>query len=126
MSAHKRAAEEKRYNQHVKRNARKKRLTLSWDAVPVHLLGLFVQCAVQSGRAMLLGTTSDGSVLSVSIYDDGERERYYLRNNADVVEQLVEIIAEYNETAADALWEAARPDDGETEPLAGDAPVAPL
>lgn len=113
MSAYKRTREDRDARRTDQRAKRKARLAIGWDAVRSDLLGLFVHLIVQSGRAVLLGTTSDGTVLSVSVYDDGERERYYLRNNADVVEQLVDILSDYSDAAADTLEGAANPSDGE-------------
>jgi len=78
---------------------------LAWNVVPAYLLGLFVQLMDDGGRAILLGRTTSGDVLSVIVYDDGDREKFYVRNNAEVSEGLASIIEYYDEDAAQVFRE---------------------
>lgn len=89
-----------------RRSARRSKASLTWNGVPVDMVGLFVHLMVREGRAVLLGTTSDGDVLSVKVYEDGDKESFYIRAKADVKESLADIIDEYSPDSTEAFLEA--------------------
>ena len=109
MSAWDRKKEQESERRQARRAKRKSVIALGWDVVPTGVLGLFVQSIVADGRAILLGVTADGSSLSVAVYENGDKEKYYIRSDRDVIESLADVIEEYNERAADAFLDFATP-----------------
>lgn len=122
MSAWKRSAESIAERRESRRNSRKRKIALDWAVVPASLLGLFVQLMVRDGRAVLFGTTSDGGTLSLSVYDDGDKERYYIRSGQDVVAELADVLDEYSERAAEEFMDAATPQKAQKGDIVPDAP----
>lgn len=88
--------------------SRKVALYLGWDVVPPLAIGLLVQILSQAGLAILFGTTRDGDVLSVTLYLDGEKTKYYIRATDNPVDVLCEILDEHTTTGADVLLGALR------------------
>ncbi len=117
MSAWDRKRENESERRQARRAKRKSKIALGWDVVPTGVLGLFVQLLVSDGRAILLGVTGDGSSLSVAVYEDGDKEKYYIRSDKDVVESLADVIEEYNERAADGFLDFATPQKQDPTPI---------
>jgi len=118
MSAWDRKKENESERRQARRARRKSKVALGWDVVPTGVLGLFVQLLVSDGRAILLGVTGDGSSLSVAVYEDGDKEKYYIRSDKDVIESLADVIEEYNERAADGFLDFATPSKPDPAPKA--------
>jgi len=101
-----------------RRSKRTRRTPLGWDVVNPDFLGTFVHLMARDNRAVLFGTSGDGDILSLNVYDDGEKERFYIRSAKDVYSDLIECMEEYSESAADALSDlvASQKESGATLP----------
>lgn len=114
-------AKNQRQNQADERASRRakrtKRIPLGWDVVNPDFLGLFVHLMVRGNRAVLFGSSGDGDVLSLNVYDDGEKERFYIRLAKNAYDDLIECMDEYSESAADTLSDfLARQKESDTTP----------
>jgi len=109
VSAWDRKKDSENERRQARRNRRKSKIALGWDIVPTSVLGYFCQLLIADGRAILLGVTGDGSSLSVAVYEDGDKEKYYIRSDRDVIESLADIVEDYNERAADDFLDFATP-----------------
>lgn len=109
MSAWERKRESEAERRSARRASRRSKAVLTWDSVPVDMVGLFVHLMVREGRAILLGVTSDGDVLSIKVYEDGDKEAYYIRSNSDVKEELADILDEYTHSSVQPFLDAFTP-----------------
>lgn len=66
-----------------------------WVMAGLECLGDFVATITNAGCAVLLAGADVDSLLTVSVYSDGEREKYYVRPRDDVKEVLMDILEDY-------------------------------
>lgn len=78
------------------RRKRARKSIVQWNDVNADVIGDFTRFMVGDGRAVLFGSSGDDSLLSVTVYDDGQKERYYIRATADVVAELGEILEDFD------------------------------
>ena len=73
--------------------ARKSRLVGGWMAVPSHLLGMAIASLSERGCAVMFSGSSADTLMTMTVYDDGDKEKYYIRphdNPADVLAEAIE------------------------------------
>ena len=77
------------------RRKRKPSEPAHWTDAPAWVIGAFIHAIVSDGRAVLMGTTSDGGALVCRVYDDGEADSNYIKPRDDVHEILSDILEDY-------------------------------
>lgn len=66
-----------------------------WVMAGLECLGDFIATVTNAGNAILLAGADVDSLLTVSIYSDGEREKYYVRPRDDIREIMIDILEDY-------------------------------
>lgn len=108
MSAWERANEARNERRQQRNAGRNRKVVITWDAVSPVLVGTFVQLMVLDGRAVLFGTTTSGDTLSVLVYDNGQKESFYIRSGQDPHVELINIADEYSISAGESLLSVLR------------------
>jgi len=87
------------------RNKRTRKVSvMSWDMCPTDLLKQLIAYLTGEGYAVLFGVSGNGGTLTVYVYDDGDKDVYYIRPRDSFYEVFGEILADcVSEAIADAL-----------------------
>lgn len=85
---------DKRYAK-KERTTKRTRSTGGWLVASRAVLGEFVVTLAEAGNAVLFAGASGDAMLTVSVYSDGDREKYYIRPQDDIHDALFEIVDDY-------------------------------
>jgi len=88
--------------------ARKSRLVGGWVAVPSHLLGMAITALSERGCAVMFSGSSSDTLMTMTVYDDGDKEKYYIRPHDNPVDVLAEAIECHCSPSALDAFEAVR------------------
>lgn len=91
--------------------ARKSRLVGGWMAVPSHLLGMAIASLSERGCAIMFSGSSADTLMTMTVYDDGDKEKYYIRPHDNPVDVLAEAIECHCAPSALDAFEAVRSGD---------------
>jgi len=73
----------------------KSKLVAGWLVVNADLLKQFLTSLTEVGCAVLFGGSSADSLMSINVYADGERDKFYIRPHDAIEDVLEEIIDAY-------------------------------
>lgn len=82
---------DRRYDNRKRGTRRTFHTPITWEVVPDDAIAYLVRSCAANGIAPLFSTTSDGNTLSVTIFDDGAKDKYYLRAGEPFHQLLNEI-----------------------------------
>lgn len=74
----------------------RQRASIAWDEIPQHDIGDLVQSITGAGCAVILGKTSDGGALSITILDGDERYREWPHTTEEFAEVLAWVVGRYS------------------------------
>lgn len=77
------------------RKERRSRTVSGWVVCPGDILAQFIVFITAAGNAVLLAGSDGDNMLSLTVYSDGDKDKYYIRPGDDIPAVLQEVIEDY-------------------------------